>query len=309
MLVLSRFVHVLAGLVSTLLFASGVWGQGGSLVAVPALKARVTDTAQILDATARDALEAKLAAFEQAHGSQIAVLLVATTQPEPIEDFAHRVGEAWKIGRKGVGDGLLVIVARDDKRVRIDVARALEGAVPDLAAKRVIREEMAPRFVQGNYSGGLNVGLDALFKLIEGESLPPPKGSQAAPAQASDNNDLEAWLMFGFIGLIVGGSILKAVFGRAAGSFIGAGGAGIIAWLVAGSVLAALAIGVVALLFLLIMGNARGGRGGGFGPGLGGGFGGMGSSHSGGGSGGFSSGGGGDFGGGGASGGWGDGGD
>lgn len=308
MLVLSRFAHAFAGLVCTLLFAGGVWGQGGSLVAIPALKARVTDTAQILDAAARDALEAKLAAFEQAHGSQIAVLLVPTTQPEPIEDFAHRVGEAWKIGRKGVGDGLLVIVARDDKRVRIDVARALEGAIPDLAAKRVIREEMAPRFAQGNYSGGLNVGLDALLKLIEGESL-PPQGGQAASTPPSDNNDLEAWLMFGFIALIVGGSILKALFGRAAGSFIGAGGAGLIAWLVAGSVLAALAIGVVALLFLLIMGNARGGRGGGFGPGLGGGFGGMGGSHSGGGSGGFSSGGGGDFGGGGASGGWGDGGD
>ncbi len=307
MLALRRLAHALAGGVCTLLVGASAWGQGGSLVAIPSLKTRVTDTAQVLETSARDALEAKLAAFEQAHGSQIAVLLVATTQPEPIEDFAHRVGEAWKIGRKGVGDGLLVIVARDDKRVRIDVARALEGAVPDLAAKRVIREEMAPRFAQGNFSGGLNSGLDALFKLIEGEALPPPKGGQETPT--SDNNDLEVWLMFGFIGLIVGGSILKAMFGRAAGSFIGAGGAGLIAWLVAGSVLAAIAIGVVALLFLLIMGNARGGRGGGFGPGLGGGFGGMGGSHSGGGSGGFSSGGGGDFGGGGASGGWGDGGD
>lgn len=305
MLALRRLALALAGLVCTLLVAASAWGQGGSLVAIPSLKTRVTDTAQVLEASARDALEAKLAAFEQAHGSQIAVLLVATTQPEPIEDFAHRVGEAWKIGRKGVGDGLLVIVARDDKRVRIDVARALEGAVPDLAAKRVIREEMAPRFAQGNFSGGLNSGLDALFKLIEGEALPPPKGGQEMPTP--DNNDLEVWLMFGFIGLIVGGSILKAMFGRAAGSFIGAGGAGLIAWLVAGSVLAAIAIGVVALLFLLIMGNARGGQGGGFGPGLGGGFGGMGGSHSGGGSGGFSSGGGGDFGGGGASGGWGDG--
>jgi uncharacterized protein len=166
---------------------------------------------------------------------------------------------------------------------------------------------MAPRFAQGNFSGGLNVGVDALFKLIEGESLPPPKSTASPATQASDNNDFEGWLMFGFIGFLVGGSILKAVFGRAAGSFIGATGAGVIAWMVAGSVLVALAITVVVLVFLLIMGKAHGSSGGGFGPGLGGGFGGMGRSSSGGSSGGFSSGGGGDFGGGGASGGWGDG--
>jgi len=296
------------GIVLALFFSCGAFAQGTTLQAVPPLAARVTDSAKILESPARDALEAKLAAFEQAHGSQIAILLVPSTQPEPIEDFAHRVGEAWKIGRKGVGDGLLIIVAHDDKRVRIDVARALEGAIPDLAAKRVIREEMAPRFAQGNISGGLNVGLDALFKLIEGEALPPPKSTVSPAAQSPDNNDLEGWLMFGFIGLLVGGSILKAVFGRAAGSFIGATGAGVIAWMVAGSVLVALAITVVALVFLLIMGNARGSSGGGFGPDLGGGFGGLGGSSSGDSSGGFSSGGGGDFGGGGASGGWGDGG-
>ena len=281
--------------------AQGVAAQGTTVLPVPVPKTRVTDPGLLLTAPARDALEAKLAAFEQGHGSQIAVLLVATTQPEPIEDFAHRVGEAWKIGRKGVGDGLLIIVARDDKRVRIDVARALEGAIPDLAAKRVIRENMAPRFAQGDYAGGLDAGMDALFRLIEGEALPPPTARQ--PTQTGDNYDYEAWLMMGFIAVIVGGSILKAIFGRAAGSFIGASGAGVIAWLVASSVLAALAIALVALVFLLIMGN---GRGGGLVPGLGGGLGGFGGSSGASGSGGgFSSGGGGDFGGGGASGGWG----
>lgn len=274
------------------------------LLEVPALKTRVTDLTASLGQLERNALEAKLAAFEQAHGSQIAVLMVASTQAEPIEDFAHRVGDVWKIGRKGVGDGLIIIIAKNDKRVRIDVARALEGAIPDLAAKRVIRESMSPRFAQGDFAGGLDAGVTQLIGLIEGEKLPPPAAASTT-GHAADNNDLEGWLMMGFIAVIVGGSILKAMFGRAGGSFIGAGGAGIIAWVVAGSLWVALAIGVVALLFLLVMGGGRGGRGGGFGPPFGGGFGSGGSASGGSSWGGFSSGGGGDFSGGGASGGWG----
>ena len=273
------------------------------LVAIPPLDARVIDPAVVLSQADRQALDGKLAAFEQAHGSQVVILLVPTSKPEPIEDFAHRVGEAWKIGRKGVGDGLLVVVARDDKRVRIDVARALEGAVPDLAAKRVIREAMSPEFARGNFAAGLNAGVDQLFRLIEGEALPPP--AAAASPTRHDNNDLESWLMLGFIGVIVGGSILKAIFGRGAGSFIGGGAAGAIAWVVAGSALIAGLVGILAMFFLLIMGG--GGRGGGFGrsggifPVSGWGAGSSGSS-----GGRFSSGGGGDFSGGGASGGWGD---
>ena len=286
-----------------MLLAAGS-AQAQPLLPVPALKARVTDLSATVGQLERNALEAKLAAFEQAHGSQIAILIVASTQPEPIEDFAHRVGETWKIGRKGVGDGLLIVVAKNDKRVRIDVARALEGAIPDLAAKRVIRESMSPRFAQGDFAGGLNAGVTQLIGLIEGEKLPPPVLAQSG-SRTSDNNDLEGWLMMGFIAVIVGGSILKALFGRAGGSFLGAGGAGIIAWVVAGSMWMALAIAVVALLFLLVMGGGRGGRGGGFGPPFGGGVGSGGSGSGGSSWGGFSSGGGGDFSGGGASGGWG----
>lgn len=289
------------GLGIALLVAGAAW----ALVAVPPLKARVTDGAGILAPDARERLETKLAAFEQAHGSQIAIVLVPTTEGEPIEDFAHRIGEAWKIGRKGVGDGLLVVVARDDRRVRIDVARALEGAIPDLAAKQVIREAMGPSFAKGDFAGGLDAGLDRLFRLIEGEHLPAP--GARAPAPSRDENDLESWLVPGLIFIIVGGSILKALFGRFAGSAMGGAGAGAITWLVAGSLFSALVVGVIALLFLLIMGNARGGRGGFIPMGGGGGFGGFGGGSSSGG-GGFSSGGGGDFGGGGASGGWGDGG-
>ena len=260
----------------------------------------MTDLSGALAADDKQALEDKLAAFEQAHGSQIAILILPSTRLEPIEDFAQRVGDAWKIGRKGVGDGLLIIVAKDDKRVRIDVARALEGAVPDLAAKRVIREAMSPEFARGNYAAGLTAGVGQLFKLIEGEKLPPPAAAASSPRH--EDNDLESWLMLGFIGIIVGGSILKALFGRGVGALVGGGAAGAIAWTVAGSLLIAGMVGVVTMFFLLIVGGGRSGsRGGGLLPG--GGWSGGSSASSGGG---FVSAGGGDFSGGGASGSWGD---
>ncbi len=270
-----------------------------ALVAIPDLAARVIDLSGALAASDKQALEDKLAAFEQAHGSQVAILVLPSTRAEPIEDFAHRVGEAWKIGRKGVGDGLLIIVAKDDKRVRIDVARALEGAVPDLAAKRVIREAMSPEFARGNFAAGLTAGVDQLFKLIEGEKLPPPAAVPSSPRH--EDNDLESWLMLGFIGVIVGGSILKALFGRGAGSLIGGGAAGVIAWTIAGSLLIAGLVGAVAMFFLLIVGGGGRGAGGGFLP-----VGGWSGGSSGPSGGGFFSAGGGDFSGGGASGGWGD---
>src|SRR5512137_1083048 len=149
-------------------------------LAVPPL-ARVTDTTGTLDAGQKQALEAKLAAFEKARGTQIAVVMVGSTQPEPVSDFAQRIGDAWKIGRHEVGDGLLVVVAKDDRRVWIAVAKTLEGAVPDLAAARVIREQITPRFRQGDFAGGIGAGLDSLFRLVEGEGLPEPKQHGGGP--------------------------------------------------------------------------------------------------------------------------------
>ena len=148
---------------SVVALAADVRGADGLLV-VPPL-ARVTDTTGTLSAQDKQGLESKLAAFETAHGSQIAIVMVASTQPEPISDFANRVGDAWKIGRARVGDGLLVVVAKDDRKVWIAVARALEGAVPDLAAKRVVREEIAPRFKSGDFAGGLNEWIAAGLEL------------------------------------------------------------------------------------------------------------------------------------------------
>ncbi|HTT10078.1 MAG TPA: TPM domain-containing protein [Burkholderiaceae bacterium] len=272
------------------------------LLAVPRL-ARVTDTTGTLRPQDKQALEDKLAAFETAHGSQIAVIMVGSTQPEPISDFANRVGDAWKIGRAGVGDGLLIVVAKDDRKVWIAVARALEGAIPDLAAKRVIREQIAPRFKDGDFAGGLNAAVDALTRLIEGEGLPAPVGVSKQKVNAGESM-IALLVPFILVGVVVGG-LLRRIFGVPGALAAGAGSAALAGVMLSSLLFAGLA-GVAVFLLSLgggsSMSQALGGRRGGvFFPGGwgGGGFGGGGSF-----GGGFHSGGGGDFSGGGAGGGW-----
>ncbi len=297
---------LLVGLLFTSLGAHGAQAvprQPDGLLAVPAL-ARITDAAGVLNAEQARALEDKLAAFETAHGTQIAIVIVPSVQPEPIEDYAHRIGEAWKIGRAGVGDGLLMVVATEDRRARIDVMRALEGAVPDALAKRIIREQMAPRFKTNDYTGGLNAALDSLFKLIEGEGLPPVQ----APAAPPQDTTWGLLLPFIVVGVMVG-RLLRRRLG-VPGALLAGGVAGGAAYVVLTSVVFAGIAGVVVALLAALMGSplARvvgGRRGGGdiFTPGgwgAGGGGGGWGS----GGGGGWTSGGGGDSAGGGASGDW-----
>jgi uncharacterized protein len=282
------------------------WAQ--DLLPVPALTARVIDQTGTLQPAQRAALEAKLAAFEQAAGPQIVVLMVPSTQPEDIAAYAYRVADAWKIGRREVGDGLLIVVAKNDRRVRIEVAKALEGAVPDLAARQIIDRQITPAFRAGDFAGGLERAADALMARIKGEGLPAPDARDARGPQGGDWQEL---LMFFFVAVPVIGGILTKVLGRKLGSVLTAGGAGAAAWFMTASLLIA---GGVALLSLLVVGIlgigalqrsvGRSGRHGGpviWGGGGGGGFG-----HGGGfgGGGGFGSGGGGDFGGGGASGDW-----
>ncbi len=273
-------------------------------LAVPPL-ARVTDTTGTLDAGQKQALEAKLAAFEKARGTQIAVVMVASTQPEPISDFAQRIGDAWKIGRHEIGDGLLVVVAKDDRRVWIAVAKTLEGAVPDLAAARVIREQITPRFRQGDFAGGIGAGLDSIFRLIEGEALPAP----AAPGRgaAGGGEDLLGLLApFVIVGVAVA-VMLRRLLG-VKGALLGGAGAGTVAGWVLSSLALGLVAGVAAFFFALVAGSRGAGRvvggrrGGVFVPG--GWSGGGGGWSGGGGGGGWSSGGGGNFGGGGAGGSW-----
>ena len=308
-------VVVAAGLALAAAGFTPAAGAQDTLVPLPRIESRVTDAAAVLSAADRQSLEAKLAAFEQAHGSQIVVLLVPTTQPENIADFAHRVGEQHQFGRKGIGDGLLIVVATGDKRVRIEVARALEGAIPDLAAKRVIREFMGPAFAKGEYAAGLNAGLDRLFGLVEGEQLPAPRNAAPEHRQHGALGALLLLLLPLFVVSLVAGVVLSRAVGRAA-PFLAASGGGGAAAVLASSALVGGIFGVIVLALAMAItaragslpasayGRRDGGWGGGFLPG---GFGG--GSAGGGFGGGFSSGGGGDFAGGGASGDWGGGGD
>lgn len=271
---------------------------------VPPLNARVTDLSATLSAEQRAALDAKLAAFEARSGPQLVVLLVPTTAPEDIAAYAQRVADTWKVGRRGVGDGLLLLVAKDDRRVRIEVAKALEGAVPDLAARQIIDQAIRPAFRAGDYAGGLNAGIDRLVARIEGEALPAP---QAARDGAGDGFQLDELAVFFFVAVPILGAVITGIFGRKLGSLLTAGAAGGIGWWFTASLLVAGLAGVAALVLVGVLGigstlRRAGTRGrslphiGGWGGGSGGGWGG--------GGGGFSSGGGGDFGGGGASGDW-----
>ena len=277
---LIRFFGILA-----LVFAS-VAGAADT-VAVPSLKARVTDLTGTLDAAQLASLEAELRAFEQKKGSQVAVLMLPSTQPEAIEQYSMRVAESWKIGRAKVDDGVILIIAKNDQRLRIEVGYGLEGAIPDVVAKRVIREVIAPHLLANDFYGGIRDGTRTLMKLIEGEKLPP-----AAQSQTSTVDDYQSLFVVLLIVVVVAGGVLKAVFGRMFGSAATGVAAGFIAWAIAGALGAAVIAGIVAF-FIALLGGGRGYYPGGFGGG------GLGS-----GGGGFGGGGGG-FGGGGASGSWG----
>lgn len=255
------------------------------LVPLPNLVTRVTDQTNTLDATQRGRLEAQLAAIDRSGRAQIAVLLLPTTAPEPIEAFGIRLAEAWKIGRKGADNGLIIIVAKDDRKMRIEVGYGLEGAVPDAIARRIVNERMAPAFRQGDFFGGLQAAVAALDQRLGGTGasdagLPPPPVAKAGGEQPD-------WIQWLFM-VVVGAGVLRMMFGLL-GSLAAAAVGGWLGFMVFGSL--GLAIGAALLVFLLSFVNLlSGGRGGGFGGGMSGG-------------GGFSGGGGG-FGGGGASGRW-----
>ncbi|HEX5049404.1 MAG TPA: TPM domain-containing protein [Gammaproteobacteria bacterium] len=288
------------------LLLAALLAAGGALAQqpVPPARARVTDTTGTLDAAARSALESKLAAFEQRKGTQIFVLMVPTTAPESLEQYSLRVAEAWQPGRRKIDDGLLLLIAKDDRRMRIEVGYGLEGAVPDALAKRIISERIVPPFYEGDFVGGVNAGVDAMIGLVDGEPLPAPEGGRQAPG--GDSLGFLPVVLFFAIGLA---SVLRRALGSLGGALAAGAGTGIVVWLFTS--LLYLGVGSGILVFVLaLLGLARGpGRwasrgpwGGGFG---GGGFGGGGFGGGGGGrGGGFGGGGGGRFGGGGASGGW-----
>ncbi|MEP2023015.1 MAG: TPM domain-containing protein [Reichenbachiella sp.] len=264
-------------------------------VAIPELKQRVTDLTQSISSNDLDYLEDKLARFEQTKGSQIAVLILSSTKPEEIEQFSIRVAEKWKIGRGGVDDGVLMIVAMNDRKLRIDVGYGLEGAIPDIYAKRIIENIITPEFRHGQFSTGINKGLDAIMDLINGEDLPVVTSNKQS-TQKSGKKFSIFLIVFGLIAL----SVIKSMIKNSPMKIVVA----VVIAILLGFLFANILMGIISLIFSLVVlfGNSsgRGGGGyygGGYYGGSGGGF------SSGGGFGGFSGGGGG-FGGGGASGGW-----
>jgi uncharacterized protein len=290
-----------------LLACVGAFASAQDLKPVPTLTERVIDQTGTLSSADLARLITKLAEFEASAGPQIVVLMVPTTQPEDIAAYAQRVGETWKIGRREVGDGLLLVIAKDDRKLWIAPAKALEGAVPDLAARRIIQNDISPRFKQGDFAGGIDAGLDALIARIKGEDLPLPEPRGRVGTPAGDFDPVEL-LMFALVAVPIVATVLRGVFGRGLGSLASGVAGGGIAWFVTQSLLFAGIGGVIGLLFALFgglgktlrssTGRHHGGWSGGGWSGGGGGWSG------GGGGGGFSSGGGGDFGGGGAGGDW-----
>ena len=263
----------------------------GALVEIPELKTRVTDLTQTLSQPQQAALEAKLAAFEAKKGSQIALLIIPTTQPEDIAQYSIRVTDAWKLGREKVDDGVLILIAKDDRKMRIEVGYGLEGPIPDLTAKRVISEFISPKFKQGDFYGGLDAGIDKLIGLVDGEALPAPS------SEASNGKTIENILPILLFGGLISGLFLRSKFGTFFGSALNGGLLGGLVTLLGVTLGSAAIFAFVAFIVTMMMGNS-----GGIGGIPGGGYGGGG--FGGGGSGGWGGGGGGGFGGGGASGDW-----
>jgi len=265
----------------------------GAEIAVPPLTGRVTDQTATLSAEQKAALEQTLQAFEARKGSQVAVLMVSTTAPETIEQYALRVAEQWKLGRKKVDDGAILVVAKTDRALRIEVGYGLEGALNDATSKRIISEIITPRFKQGDFHGGIAAGVDQIIRVIDGEPLPKPDGKPAGGIA-----DLQPYVPGLLILALVLGGVLRSVLGKFPGALVTGGAVGVLTWFFAGALSMALVAGAMALFFTLLSGGMGGMAGmGGMGRHGGGG-------HRGGfGSGGFGGGGGG-FGGGGASGRW-----
>ena len=281
MIALERCVRVLVA-------AAAIFGATAAVaqVAVPPLTTRVTDETNTPTSAQKGALGQTLQAFETRKGTQIAVLIVPTTDPETIEQYSLRVVELWKLGRKQVDDGALLIVAKNDRALRIEVGYGLEGVLNDAVSSRIIREVIVPRFREGDFYGGIAAGVDQMIRVADGEPLPPPR---TRPRGGSPDIWRLAPVVF-MLAIVLGG-VLRSLFGRLPGALVAGGGAALIAWLLAAGIVATVAAGAMAFLFTL-MGTGMGAyvgtygvghRRGGFGSGGRGGFGGGGGSFGGGG--------------------------
>lgn len=272
-------------------FALALLVLGGSCAradaVIPPLTSRVTDVTGTLTGDQLVSLETMLRAFEAKRGTQISVLVVSTTEPETIEQYSMRVVEQWKLGRKNIDDGVLLIVAKNDRALRIEVGYGLEGVLTDATSSRIINEAIVPRFRNGDFYGGITAGLDAIMRVTSGEPLAPP---QPRPLSGDGAGRLLPVL---FLLTVMAGGLLRAMFGRLPGAVVTGGVVGVLAWVLSQALLVAIAAGLMALLFTLLGGGTRaaggrfiGGSGGRFGRdsnrdifrGGGGGFGGGGAS-------------------------------
>ncbi|TAM06757.1 MAG: YgcG family protein [Paraburkholderia sp.] len=244
----------IAFIVTVLSFVSA---QVRADVAVPSLTSRVIDETRTLTNEQRATLEQTLKEFEAKKGAQISVLIVSTTQPETIEQYSIRVVEQWKLGRKNVDDGVLLIVAKNDRTLRIEVGYGLEGALTDATSNRIIDETIVPRFRQGDFYGGISSGIDSIMHVVNGEPLPAP------PERQRSSGGSRGLLPVLFMLTVIAGGILRAVFGRLPGAIVTGGLIGLLAWLLSGAVLVAVAAGAIASTFTLLgsgMGAYVGGR-------------------------------------------------
>jgi uncharacterized protein len=264
-------------------------------VAVPPLTGRVVDQTGTLSSGDIASLTQSLKSLELRKGSQVAVLIVPTTAPETIEQYSIRVAEAWKIGRKKIDDGALLVVAKDDRKLRIEVGYGLEGALNDVTVKRIIDEVITPKFRSGDFAGGISAGVDRIIRVIDGERLPAPQRQGQNSGVLSHIDPFNPFLLFA---LFIAGGILRSVFGRLIGSAATSGVVGVMAWLLFGSLAVSFIAAAVAFIFTMFGESIASSNGGHGNWSSGGSFSGSSSD-----SGSFS-GGGGSFGGGGASGSW-----
>jgi uncharacterized protein len=274
-------------------------------VAVPPLTGRVVDLTGTLAADQIAAQSQRLKDLDTRKGAQVAVLIVPTTQPETIEQYSIRAADAWKIGRRKIDDGALLVVAKNDHKLRIEVGYGLEGALTDVTARRIIDEVIVPRFKNGDFAGGIDAGLARIIGVIDGEPLPAPAPEASHGVDDVDWNNVASLAPFLLFFAVMSGGLLRASLGRLLGSAAAGGVIGLIAGIGAGSIAVGLVMAGLAFVLVLVgfasVGTGRGGYGSGW---SGGGWSSGGSSSSGSSDSGGFSGGGGSFGGGGASGSW-----
>jgi uncharacterized protein len=226
-----------------------------NLQPIPKLAARVTDLTGTVTAEQQSLLEEKLSAFEARKGAQIAVLVVPTTQPEEIAEYSIRVADQWKLGRQKIDDGALLLVAKNDRDLRIEVGKGLEGVLTDVAAHRIISETIIPLLRQGDFYGGINAGLDQMIRVIDGEQLPAPDLGW----QGHSVRGVSHLVPFLFVAVLFGSVVLRSLFGRGLGAVIAGAATGGVVYFVGQAIFIAVIAGLIAFLFALISGFSGGG--------------------------------------------------